>query len=296
VDKEDQRLLREVIARLDKQEHAIAEIRRLVGPSGIPFPDGTLLVQTIHGTKYFIDPSDLVMAPQLTVYRQWESDVSAFTLNAVKENSIFMDVGANFGYLSCLAASKIGNRGAGCVIAVEPNPRMLALLRKNIVVNWSMAPVEVHDCAAAAEAGYLTLNIPEHAANATISRTQENAKGMSLIVRASTVDTIAAGRTIDVLKIDVEGYEAAVLKGARKTIRESKRINIIMEWSLSQMKSAGFSAEAVLTEVKALGLRTFELIGNESGAQGRIGDIGSEIPAAELAKKTYGNVILQRSE
>src|ERR1700683_666638 len=92
VDTDDRRLLLDVIEHLKKQDQAIAEIRRLVGPSGILFPDGTLLVQTIHGTKYFIDPSDLVMAPQLVVYRQWESDVSAFILSAVKENSIFMDV------------------------------------------------------------------------------------------------------------------------------------------------------------------------------------------------------------
>lgn len=295
MDTDDRRLLLDVIEHLKKQDQAIAEIRRLVGPSGILFPDGTLLVQTIHGTKYFIDPSDLVMAPQLVVYRQWESDVSAFILSAVKENSIFMDVGANFGYVSCLAASRIGNRGRGKVIAVEPNPKMLTLLRKNILVNWSMAPVEIHDCAVCAEVGYVALTIPEHAANASIATAHQPANGTTTIVKASTVDTLAGERIIDLLKIDVEGHELSVLKGARKTIERSRSISIVMEWSLSQMSSAGFSATDILAEVQEQGLTTFELIGNEPSGGAKPGDMGRELTAAQLAQKTYGNIILRHS-
>jgi FkbM family methyltransferase len=293
VENDDRRLFLDVIARLERQEQAIAEIRRLVGPSGIPFPDGTLLVQTIHGTKYFIDPTDLVMAPQLVVYRQWESDVSACILNCVNENSIFMDVGANFGYLSCLAASRIGNKGTGAVISIEPNAKMLKLLRKNIQVNWSMAPIEVHECAVCAATGYVTLNIPEHAANASIANDKETPKGMTAIVKASTVDTIAAGRIVDVLKIDVEGHEVSVLRGARKTIERSTQIIVVMEWSLNQMKCAGFSASDLLAEVEDQGLSTFELVGSDDSRGGKPGAVGTEILPTDLAKKPYGNIVLR---
>ena len=294
MDENDRQLLRDIVRRLDRQESLVAEIRKLVGPSGIAFPDGSLLVQTIHGTKYFIDPTDLVMAPQLVVYRQWESDVSGFILNSVNENSVFMDVGANFGYVTCLAGSRIGRQGSGCVIAVEPNPRMLALLKKNIYINWSMAPIEVHECAATAETGYVTLVVPDaHAANASVLRKgDKTARENSVIVNASTIDAISAGRKVDVLKIDVEGHEAAVLKGAKETIGRSKGISIVMEWSLNQIKSAGFSADDVLAEVKALGLRFFEL--STGGATGKPGDVGAEVPLAAIRERPYANVVLRR--
>lgn len=291
---EDRQLLREILARLEAQERAVADIRSLVGPSGIPFPDGTLLVQTIHGTKYFIDPSDVVMAPQLVVYRQWESDVSALILGSLNANSLFVDVGANFGYLSCLAGSRIGNTGTGRVIAVEPNPKMLALLRKNISVNWSMAPIEVHECAASAEAGFVRLMVPDgHAANATISSHPQTAEtGRSFYVRAATVDDITAKQAVDVLKIDVEGHEAAVLRGAQETIRRSPGITIVMEWSLIQMQEAGYSGSDVLKEIQSLGLCTYRL-GGDGDEAGRLGRIGPTLSEGALLRTSYANIVLR---
>jgi hypothetical protein len=155
--------------RLEKLERMLTEIRSLVGPFGVIFPDGTMLVQTIYGNKYFIDPSDEIMAPQLVIYRQWEADVSRYLVGSVTPDSVFVDVGANFGYFTCLIASKIGRGGSGRVIALEPNPAMEQLLRKNTRINWSSAPVTVHACAAASVSGTVEFQVPKgRAANARI--------------------------------------------------------------------------------------------------------------------------------
>src|ERR1700759_5244650 len=103
-------------------------MRQLIGPFGLSFPNEEILVQTLHGTKYFIDANDLVMTPQLVVYRQWESDLSAFFIRSLTPDTSFVDIGANFGYFTCLAGSRIGTTGRGRVIAVEPNPHMYRLL------------------------------------------------------------------------------------------------------------------------------------------------------------------------
>src|SRR5579863_6251254 len=108
---------------LARLEHSTADIRQLVGPFGLLYPDGTVLVQTLYGTKYFIDASDMVMAPQLVIYRQWEPEVSQFFLGSIGPDTVFMDVGANIGYFTCLLASYVGRAGYGRVIAVEACPR-----------------------------------------------------------------------------------------------------------------------------------------------------------------------------
>ncbi|HZX25968.1 MAG TPA: hypothetical protein VFF16_02780, partial [Telluria sp.] len=131
--------INQISKRIESLERSVRDIRQLVGPFGVNFPNNEILVQTIHGTKYFIDANDLVMTPQLVVYRQWESDLSSFFLRSVTAETVFLDVGANFGYFTCLAASKIGTTGKGRVISVEPNPRMLDMLRRNSKINWSMA-------------------------------------------------------------------------------------------------------------------------------------------------------------
>jgi hypothetical protein len=54
----------------------VADIRKLVGPFGLATGDNRLLVQTIHGVKYFVPSDDLLITPNLVIYRNWESNVS----------------------------------------------------------------------------------------------------------------------------------------------------------------------------------------------------------------------------
>jgi len=233
--------------RLAHLEGVVAEIRSLVGPFGTLFPDGTMLVQTIHGLKYFIDPSDEVMAPQLVVYRQWEPELSKFILNSVTSDTVFVDVGANFGYFTCLAASRIGRDGKGKVISIEPNPAMERLLQKNCRINWSLSPIDIHECAMGERAGSVHLVVPQgRAANAAIVTRLANAGEERLSVAAQSLDDLLEGAAVDLIKVDVEGFETAVLRGAHNTIRNCNTIHVVLEWSLSQMEAAGFRADDLL--------------------------------------------------
>lgn len=64
-------------ARLSGIERTLREIRQLVGPFAVPIGTDDLLVQTIHQVKYMVPARDMVMTPQLVVYRQWEAQLSA---------------------------------------------------------------------------------------------------------------------------------------------------------------------------------------------------------------------------
>ncbi len=284
----------QLLARIDQLEGTVREIRNLVGPFGTLFPDGTMLVQTIHGTKYFIDPNDEIMAPQLVVYRQWEPDLSAFFVNSTTPDTVFIDVGANFGYFTCLVASRIGSKGSGQVIAAEPNPAMQKLLRKNLRINWSMSPVVVSECAVAEQIGHLEFSIPvDRAANASLTTATTHPTDARLIVKTTTLDQLSANRVVDLIKIDVEGFETAVLRSGLDTIRRSANLIIVIEWSQQQMRDAGFTSDGLIETLKTLELRAYHLPASRFIDEQAWDTL--EIPFDTLRDVGYDNILLRRS-
>lgn len=247
---------------LERLGRLAADVRNLVGPVGIPMPDGQMLVQTVYGVKFLIDPSDLIMAPNLIIYRQWEPDISSFFWSSFDANTVFVDVGANLGYFTCLGASRIGRSGRGRVFAVEPNPNCLKLLDRNLIINWSMSPVDVFRGAVGDHEARAVLAVPRNrAANASISVGAERPDDTELVdVALKPLDTILPNDlVVDFMKIDVEGHEFAALSGATSVLRRSPNIKIVMEWSPRQMSDAGYPATQMVELLRGLGLRAFRM-------------------------------------
>ena len=242
-----------------------------------------MLCQSLYGNKYFIDPDDRIMAPQMVVYRQWERPLSQWFTQVVTPDTVFVDVGANFGYFTVLAASRIGPSGQGRVVAFEPNPKLAALLQRNLQINWSMAPVDFHAAAVAEQAGTVQLHVPAGAsANASLTRIA----GEGEVVDVAAVrldDVVPADIAVDVLKIDVEGHEAGVLAGAKAVIARSPAIRIVMEWSPKQMRQARIDPQTVCDLLPGFVVREF-------GAQG----LTEARDFAWLMAQPYCNVLLTR--
>lgn len=83
-------------------------------------------------------------------------------------------------------------------------------------------------------------------------------------IRGICLDAVATdmqGR-VDFVKIDVEGLEPCVLRGARRMIANNRSIRIVMEWSPGQIQSAGFDVATFLSDIGELGLKTFDIVRN----------------------------------
>lgn len=282
--------------RLSMIERQITEIRSLVGPFGMLLADGSALVQTLHGIKYFIDPNDLIMAPQLIVYRQWEADLSAFFINSINQDTVFVDVGANFGYFTCLIASKIGCAGKGQVFSFEPNPLMIGLLKKNVQVNWSMAPITVFENAVSNTVGFVQFNVPKNrAANASIvnNNSKTSDETSRFIVPTNTLDNMLSDIVVDVMKVDVEGFEMFVIDGAQDLIARSPNICIVMEWSLKQMISAGIEISLFIQKISELGLSAYRIPGKLNISTKEWNSVAIDLDT--LLSLDYDNIILRRS-
>src|SRR6185437_5529015 len=252
----EQRLAR-IEARTQAIEQYAAETRRLVGPWAVSLADGKLLVHTLHSLLMIVDSTDLIITPQLVVYRQWEPELSQLLWNSCRGDAIFVDVGANIGYFTVLAGSRIHAGGNGRVIAIEPNPECCSLIERNLIINWSMCPIELHKIAVGAQSGEVWLSAPnDRAANAHLSFGEAETSGERRFrVPMQTLDSIVPeGLAVDILKIDVEGHELSVFHGAHRVIAQSPNIRIIMEWSQKQMEEAGIPAATLQCKLESLGL------------------------------------------
>jgi FkbM family methyltransferase len=280
------RRLEAVETRLEALQAISAETRQLLGTSATAMPDGRMLVQTLHGVKFLIDPADRIMAAQMVVYRQWEPELSSFFRHLVTPASVVVDVGANFGYFTCLSGALIGAGGSGRVIAIEPNPAMVELIHANGEINWSMAPIEIIEAAAGAEAGSAVLNVhPQRAANASLTP----GEGEAVEVRLVRIDDIVPdGLAVDLMKIDVEGHEAGVLLGARRTIGASPEITLVVEWSLGQMTAAGTEPERMLALFDELELEPFALRPRPDFSH------ATRLAPETLLRIPYDNIVLRR--
>lgn len=140
-----------------------------------------------------------------------EQKVKDFLMSHFKENKIFVDAGANVGGYSVRAASW-GMK----VYAFEPNPHNIALLRRNIEIN--NLSVNVLPYALGSRPGKARLS-----PNGGVSRITKD-EGVEVEMR--TLDSFDLPGA-DLLKVDVEGYELEVLRGAKKTLEKFHPIVMI---------------------------------------------------------------------
>lgn len=155
------------------------------------------------------------------------------------------DVGANIGIYSLIMSRHFGAEGA--VHAFEPVPHIRAKLEANLRLN-GLRNVRVNDCALGEKAGTATINAiaPGHYRAGTSSLVEnENLARVGrqhftkLEIAVTSLDTYVAQHGIarvDVVKIDVEGYELFVLQGAERTLKDHRPL-ILMEHNQRRLQA-----------------------------------------------------------
>jgi FkbM family methyltransferase len=143
-----------------------------------------------------------------------EYDDMLFTDRFLKPGDVVIDVGANIGLYSLLAASKTGS---GRVVALEPHPVAAQRLRENVALN-RLQNVEVRAEAAGAEAGSAQLTANLDTINHIVS--DRPADG-TITVPVRTLDSLVdPGEQVALVKLDAEGFESAVLAGASRLLHD----------------------------------------------------------------------------
>jgi FkbM family methyltransferase len=169
-----------------------------------------------------------------------EYEDMAFVLHALRPSSQFVDVGANVGTYTVLA----GGVGASCVSA-EPVPATYEDLSTNVRLNNLCSRVDCRNVGVGEEEGELHFTESKGAENRVLPP-HSSEEGVSVPVKTLDgliVDTDASGQVL-VVKIDVEGWETAVLRGGSRVLSRSGPTALILELNGSGARY-GFDEEAV---------------------------------------------------
>jgi FkbM family methyltransferase len=159
----------------------------------------------------------------------------------------FVDVGANVGLYTLLAA-EAGAR----VIAVEPDPRAVQQLTRNLQLNEFDA--DVHEAALADATGVMPLVGSDGNRQALLVGSDRPGDGdPRRMVHVTTLDRIIGERRVAGVKIDVEGAERLVLEGAAEGLK-AQRIKLLqLEWNARSESTLGESREPVATILRQNG-------------------------------------------
>jgi FkbM family methyltransferase len=144
----------------------------------------------------------------------------AFVLHMIRPGDLFVDIGANVGTYTVLAAES----GAQC-ITFEPVPETYQALSDNIYLNRIRERVELVNAAVGAEQGTIAFTLSGGPTNHVATATDRGPVTEVPVVRLDDY----LKRSPTVMKIDVEGYEAVLLKGARRTLADPELLAVIME-------------------------------------------------------------------
>jgi FkbM family methyltransferase len=198
------------------------------------------LTERLGGAARVVSPSGAVMRLDLAefvqrkhYFRAYERREIRYLHRTLRPGDLVVDVGANVGVLAIEAARAVGPSGR--VIAIEPVPRNVEILRANVASNPDTV-IDVVDAAVGSADGTLGLGIDQMQRSirneGAYTALGGTAVDIEVVVPMRTLDDVidelvGTERQIRLLKIDVEGMEASVLEGARRLFA-AKRIDEVM--------------------------------------------------------------------
>ena len=186
--------------------------RLMVGPIALPYLNG----------KYLFAKNGMTSAVSNWYCGLAEYEDMSFVLDMLNSGELFVDVGANIGSYSILAATK-GAR----VIAIEPVPSTFKVLKQNILLNELDEQIEVMNIGLGSKEENLKFSIKQGATNHVLNKEEKTKQSVKVLVRS--LDDVLDGRIPKIIKIDVEGFETKVIEGARKTLANPNLLAVIME-------------------------------------------------------------------
>ncbi len=179
--------------------------------------------------------------------REYEPHVTRVVKGLLERGQTFVDIGANIGFFTSLGAILVGDEGR--VVAIEPNPDNIQVLFACLVRN-RFTNVEILPFAASDERSIHSLEIG--GSNATVGAPRDHSISSAYAQSVILDQHLAAEKRIDVVKIDVEGYEVRAFRGFRTLLRKF-RPTVVGEFHPKALREiGGTDPEDYVSELAAI--------------------------------------------
>ncbi len=241
----------------------------------------------VYGSMLELDPGDsLYLGSHL--YEPYESHL---LMGLLRPGDIAVDVGAMIGYYTVIFAKHVGSDGR--VHAFEPDPDNHALLRRNVELN-GYGHVTCHEAAVGAERDRGRLwRAPENRGDNHVFPTRGR--------EAVDIDIVALDDVLDgpvnLVKIDVQGFEAKVLDGMSSLLARSPQLAMLVEFCPALLLEAGTQPHELIERLRDHGFALFEVDGDAAAIRGVVaGDLLARVrPELGDAAEGYTNLLAVRS-
>lgn len=208
----------------------------------------------------YVDTQDVSISRILLTAGSWERGTTRLFEDIIQKGMVVLDVGANIGYFTLIAAKLVGEEGK--VFAFEPEPYNFDLLVRNIKLNGYNNVIPTQK-AISDKNGRATLFLDKTRwTQHSLTRGNiVNSGGNSVEVEVQTLDDFLKdfGYRVDFAKIDVQGAESAVIQGMRQIIENNKNLKLVVQFSPEQLRSFGSSPEEFLNKLTGYGFKLYQI-------------------------------------
>ncbi len=212
-------------------------------------------IATRHGFRMRLAMNEFI---DRTIFAtgEWEPLETELIRQRLRPGDTFVDIGANIGYFSLLAAKLVGAQGR--VHAIEANPQTFALLQHNLALN-GCSSVTPH-CVAVGEAPGTARIVAREEGNAGADfAVFDGSDGAGTPINVVRLDDLVRDPGVRLIKIDIEGAEAKALRGASSLLAGPLAPDLLFEFTPAFLAQSGDDPRAMIAALRQAGYRISEV-------------------------------------
>lgn len=244
----------------ERFDEVYQRLNRLLSRNAVVLEGGAVVAARSRYGYLLLPAADVPTCTQFAEGVLPEPGTIAVVDSVLTPGACFVDVGANVGMFTLIAAQRVGANGR--IIAVEPTPGTARLLRDMCLTNGISGIVDVVEAAAGRGSGRARLNVKVPCGHNSLIQLEGSTAGVDVAVR-SLDDIVGQGR-VDMVKLDVEGYELEALAGMGQLLRRNRDMVLIVEFGPSHLERAGIAIADWFQAFRDHGLEIWE-IAEETG-------------------------------
>lgn len=191
---------------------------------------------------FWVSDLDSSQSIELYYFKVWEQHLLDVIDKHVVEGSVAIDAGANFGSISVPISKKLGQ--VGKLYSIEMSKVMAARLERNLQQN-KCSNVEVINTALSETVGETVFfDEPELSEKINFGDIRINKENNGSQMKTTTIDSLDIQDKVSFIKVDCQGYDLKVMKGAKNTIQKHKPV-VVFEWEVDMSAIFGDTIEDV---------------------------------------------------